>query len=43
MTYSREHGYIAVIDQSAQSRIGIAVTVYVDPVLDITEGILKRA
>ena len=42
VTYSREHGYIAVIDQSAQSRIGIAVTVYVDPVIDITEGILKE-
>ena len=42
VTYSREHGYIAVIDQSAQSRIGIAVTVYVDPLIDITEGILKE-
>ena len=42
VTYSKEHGYIAVIDQSAQSRIGIAVTVYVDPVIDITEGILKE-
>jgi len=42
VTYSREHGYLAVIDQSAQSRIGIAVTVYVDPVIDITEGILKE-
>ena len=42
VTYSREHGYIAVIDQSAQSRIGIAVTVYVDPIIDITEGILKE-
>ena len=42
VTYSREHGYIAVIDQSAQSRIGIAVTVYVDPAIDITEGVLKE-
>ena len=42
MIYSREHGYVAIIDQSAQSRIGIAVTVYVDPVIDITEGILKE-
>ena len=42
VTYSREYGYVAVIDQSAQSRIGIAVTVYVDPVRDITEGILKE-
>lgn len=42
MIYAREHGYVAVIDQSAQSRIGIAVTVYVDPVIDITEGILNE-
>ena len=42
VTYSKEHGYVAVIDQAAQSRIGIAVTVYVDPVIDITEGILKE-
>ena len=42
VTYSREHGYVAVIDQSAQSRIGIAVIVYVDPLIDITEGVLKE-
>ncbi len=42
ITYSKAKGYDAVIDRSAQSRIGINVIAYVSPIADITEVILQN-
>jgi|TARA_A100001015_G_scaffold288418_1_gene359250 Skp family chaperone for outer membrane proteins len=40
--YSKEEGFDAVIDRTAQSRIGINVIAYVDSSADITELVLKN-
>ena len=40
VNYSRENGFSAVVDHSAQSRIGIPIIAYVDPRVDITQGVL---
>ena len=42
ITYSKAKSYDAVIDRSAQSRIGINVIAYVSPIADITEVILQN-
>lgn len=42
VTYSKANGFDAVMDRSAQSRIGINVIAYVSPIADITEDILQN-
>ena len=42
ITYSKANGFDAVMDRSAQSRIGINVIAYVSPIADITEDILQN-
>ncbi|MFL2877291.1 MAG: OmpH family outer membrane protein [Pontiellaceae bacterium] len=42
ITYSKANGFDAVMDRSAQSRIGINVIAYVSPIADITEVILQN-
>ena len=42
ITYSKAQGFDAVIDRAAQSRIGINVIAYVDPIADITGAVLKN-
>ena len=40
ITYSKAQGFIAVIDRSAQSRIGTDAVLYVTPKVDITADVL---
>lgn len=40
ITYSKAQGYTAVIDRSAQSRIGTDTVLYVTPKVDITADVL---
>jgi len=40
--YSRAHGFDAVMDRAAKSRIGINVINYVNPSVNITEAVLEN-